>query len=321
MMKHLWAWMLGVALVLGASLVSAAPGSIGREAERTALFEEGVELAAQNRWREAAEKFEQVVAIRSAPRARYTLGEAQEKSGLLASAKASYTKALDEARTKADKEAAAAAGTALAGIESRVPRLVLHFAEPVDGVQAIVDGHDVLLVEGKLELDPGRHDLVLRAPGYHPFEREVRAAEGRTVELTVELAPVESGDAQGTTGGASATTPAGAWVLGAAGLVATGIGMTLYFTGQSAYDDAEQECLNPDCSQRGNAEDANAARDQIIAGDVVMAVGAGAVVGAIIWLAVAASQSPDEEAAEHGRLEVGVGLTPGSLSVTIGGAL
>ena len=77
MMQIRWAWTLGIALCLGTSVAAAQPQTPDREAERTALYEEGVKLAEASHWPEAVERFQRVVAIRSAPRVRFTLGEAQ----------------------------------------------------------------------------------------------------------------------------------------------------------------------------------------------------------------------------------------------------
>ena len=62
------------------------PSTDSREEERTALYREGVALAEAGKWHEALEKFQAVVAIRSAPAALIALATAQENSGKLAHA-------------------------------------------------------------------------------------------------------------------------------------------------------------------------------------------------------------------------------------------
>src|SRR5215471_21330306 len=74
-----------------------------REQERSELYHQGVELAEQGRWNEALPKFQSVVAIRSAPAALVALGTAQEKLALVASARRTYARAHDEARTIHDQ--------------------------------------------------------------------------------------------------------------------------------------------------------------------------------------------------------------------------
>ena len=335
-----WAAGLGLALWLGVVTAGAQPGApSAREAERTALYEQGVELAEAGRWAEAVESFQRVVAIRSAPKARFTLGEAQEKSGRLASAKASYALALEEARAAADEAAAGAAGGALAAIERRVPRLVVRLGEKVAGARATVDGEQTQLGERPVELDPGEHRLVVSAPGRHSFEQLVRASEGRTTELSVhlereggagvvagrsgdaELAPAEAAGERGTSA-ESWGPPAGAWVLGATGVAASAVGLALYFTGQSAYDAAAALCSAGECAEPVHADDGNGARGRMIAGDVVMAAGIGALASAVLWWAAAAGQPAAPPAAEAAlQPRFGIGASRAGLVVTLGGKL
>jgi hypothetical protein len=325
-MKHTrWAWALGAALWLGASVTAAQSQQGEREAERTALYEEGVKLAEAGRWPDAADRFQRVVAIRPAPRVRFTLGEAQEKCGRLASAKATYALALEEARAAGDQQAASAAAGALVGIEKRVPRLLLHLAEPVQGARASLDGRDVELGERALELDVGAHHVQVRAPSREPFERQVQAAEGKTTELKVQLEPVHiagmpgagasdtggpgpvSGVSSDTGPGApSSGPPVGTWVLAATGVAATVVGGVLYATGHTAYDEAAARCPAGTCTQAGAADDGNGARGRMIGGDVLMVVGMAAVAGAGLWWAVTAAQTPAPEVPAHARLVFGV---------------
>jgi hypothetical protein len=335
MMHNRWAWAVAVALLLGASVAGAQPATPDREAERAALYEEGVKLAGVGRWSEAVERFRQVVAIRSAPRARFTLGEAEEKSGKLASAKASYALALEEARATGDEQAAGAAGGALAAIERRVPRVMMRLSVGVAGARASVDGREVPLGDKPVELDPGEHRVVASAPGREPFEQMVSVVEGKTTELTVRLDPVRAAGAgeggagaaqpipgRSGQGGPSRDTsgpPAGAWVLGATGLAATAVGVALYVTGQRSYDDAAGYCTAGGCSAPEHADDGNAARGQMIAGDVVMAVGIGALVGAGLWWAAAAGSAPAAEQPAQARL--GLGVSRDGLAVMFEGKL
>jgi hypothetical protein len=261
---------------------------------------------------------------------RFTLGEAEEKSGKLASAKASYTLALKEARATGDEQAAGAAGVALAAIERRVPRLVLRLTGRVAGARASVDGQEVKLTERGVELDPGEHRVQVRAPGRKPFERGVSVSEGRTVELAVRLEPERAAGPVATGGRGPQTAelggpagawgpPAGAWVLGATGLAATVVGGVLYATGQGAYDEAAGACAAGGCAEPKHADDANAARRQMVAGDVLMVVGLGAIAGGGLWWAVSAGSGAEPPApARHG---VGVVASSGGFAVTFGGKL
>jgi len=317
-MRGRWVLALGVALWLGAAGGRAEPPQADREKQRTALYQEGLKHAEAARWDEAVKLFRAVVAIRSAPRVRFTLGQAEEKSGRLASAKASYLQALEEARQKGDEEAAGAAGEALAAIERRVPRVVLRLPAGVDDVAVQVDGQAVAAPDAAVDLDPGEHRLVVQASGRTTFVKTLVATEGRTTELDVRLDPIAGGatmdhaagggtapvedSASDDDGGDAWGPPVGAWVLGGVGLAAAGAGLAVYLTGQSVYDEAAEACPTEVCLDPDQAADGNDARDQMIAGGVLLGVGLGALAGAGIWWAVAAAVgSPEPSTA---RLEL-----------------
>src|SRR5262245_16639371 len=103
----------GLALVAPAhrARAQAPAGSSGDAVEgaRTEMYREGVTLAEAGRWGEALEKFQRVVAIRSAPRALLALAAAEEHVGRLVSAKRTYGKARDDARDEHDDALAAKA--------------------------------------------------------------------------------------------------------------------------------------------------------------------------------------------------------------------
>lgn len=53
--------------------------------------------------------------------------------------------------------------------------------------EVLVDGRPAKLTEGQLFLDPGPHNVVVRAPGYEERHADVRAAAGTKDELSLEL--------------------------------------------------------------------------------------------------------------------------------------
>jgi hypothetical protein len=80
-------------MALLASSAAAQPGSPSRaqdERERTELYKQAVELANAGRWADAVPKLQAVLALRSSPKVRYTLGQAQEHIGQLAAAYDTY---------------------------------------------------------------------------------------------------------------------------------------------------------------------------------------------------------------------------------------
>lgn len=340
-MRSRLVWCIGFGLLLGASAASAQGLAPEREAERTALYEQGVKLAEQGRWPEAAEKFRAVVALRSAPRVLFTLGEAQQKSGKLVGARTSYAKSLAEARASGDDVAAAAAQEALAALEPWIPRLVLRVEPRIEGAEASVDGATVPLDTGDagVPIDPGAHRLVVRAPGRVTFEQVVIGQEGRSTKLVVVLGQAQpapaarllaSGSPAMPADAASAGGPVGALVVGGIGAAALGVGVALYASGKGRYDEASDTCNSGRCPQQQAVDDGNAGRRQMIAGDVVGGVGIAALGGAGIWWAVSAAQSADgpvgsstepSTARAISRAQIGVVPWGGGAVVTVGGKL
>jgi hypothetical protein len=293
------------------------------EDQRSALYKEGVELANAGRWDEAVKRFRQVVAIRSAPPALYTLGQAEEHLGELATAERTYERALTDARASGATEVAEAAQKALSGIEPRVPRAVIKLTKPADGATATIDGLAVALGEPK-KVNPGTHTVSVQAPGKHPFDARIRLAEGQSVDVPVTLetegptaalpaaqppAPVTSPPppppAEPETGGHS-SFPIGPVILGGAGLVAGVVGVVVRLGGQSSYDTANNQCGPSGCPNQHVVDDGNSARSQMVLGTVVLGVGIAAVVGAGVWWAV----TPRHSSSSATQARAGFGLVP-----------
>jgi len=266
------------------------------EAQRTRLFQDGVGFAQAGRWPEAAEKFRAVVAIRSAPRALFTLAEAEEKSGRFAAAKKAYVRALAEARAAGAADVERAAADALRTIEPRVPRLIVQLPHDVAGAEVSVDAQAVDVNEWGIEVEPGTHRVTARAPGRKAFATTVTVAAGarETLPVSLELldgpaaptaatprAPAPSPSAP-TEDRPSRVPPTSALVAAGIGLGVGAAGGIVYFTGKSRYDAAcpERICASTDDEERGND-----ARSAMMVGDVLMVVGgAGIAAGAVLWV-------------------------------------
>src|SRR5678815_4359361 len=110
------------------------------EKERTDLYKAGVALAEAGQGGEALDKFQRVVAMRSAPRALLALASAEEHVGRLVSAKRTYVKARDDARAEKDEALAGKADAALAALDPRIPRLALLLPAGAEGAEARLEG-------------------------------------------------------------------------------------------------------------------------------------------------------------------------------------
>ena len=148
----------------------------------------------------------------------------------------------------------------------------------IDGVaqQKALDGLAI-------PLDPGTHVVRFEAAGLEPVQQILSLREGEKSRLVSAVL---------TRAGASAVAPpdpprrsgvpAGAWILGGAGLVMVGSGVVLWARGVSERDDLRERCASPSSCPESNID---AARTKLRIGDVL--VGAGALaIGAGIWIAL-----------------------------------
>jgi hypothetical protein len=272
------------------------------EARRSALYREGVQLANAGRWKEAVQRFLQVVAIRSAPPALYTLAQAEEHTGALASAEKTYEKALTAARASGASDVADAAARALSAIAPRVPRLVIVSPAGVDNATATIDGVPAPIGE-TVKVDAGDRLVVVSAPGRRSFEATVRVAEGQSLDVRPSLAPAAEAEAAPKPGlastpespvaaepaqrGGPSSFPTVPVVVGAVGIAAGATGLVLRLVGQSQYDGASSNCTANACTSQSDVDRGNAGRTQIIAGTVLLGVGAAAVGSALVLWFVA----------------------------------
>ena len=294
MVRRCAAVLLGVALVACPAIAKADAGE--DEARRATLYREGVTLADSGHWAEAVKRFREVVAIRSAPPALFSLAQAEEKVGQLATAERTYERALTDARAASTSDVADAAKAALAAIEGRVPRLVVRVPAGSGDATATLDGANVA-IDAPIHVDPGARTIAVVAPGKAPYNAHVVLSEGQSLTVDVVWAPesapppvrppppplVLTEPAR-----AHAAFPAIAVVLGAVGLVATGVGVGLFVDGYSTYDAATSSCPNHACTDPNVQSRGNGARSEIIAANVVTFAGIGVaavatIVGVVVW--------------------------------------
>jgi hypothetical protein len=266
------------------------PAGDDAERERTTAYAEGVALANAGRWEEAEKRFRRVVAIRAAPPALFTLGQAEEHTGELASAERTYDAALVGARAAGNTEVAEACRRALAAIGPRVPRVVVRLASPAPGAAVTIDGVSVASDQAT-KLDAGEHVVAAQAPGRKPFQTRAKVAPGQSLEVTIQLDPLAAPPPPAGPEAPSSAPPAearsrlplGPLVLGGAGVVATIAGIVVRFAGQSSYDSASGQCGSGGCPQQSTVDAGNGARTQMLVGTIVAGVGIAAVAGAGAW--------------------------------------
>ena len=280
-------------------IASAQPAATGEGAEerRTRLFKEGKAAADAGQWLEAAAKFRQVVAIRSAPKALIALGVAEEHLGHLVAAQTVYKQAREEAAEKTLTDDLRTVNSALEALRPRIPRLTFSPPGALAGATLEIDGAPVTPPEEGLPVDPGDHIVSATSPGKGTFRTSVSVKEGDRRDVAVTFgttAPAPSGttDPGPSDARRSAAPPTGALMIGLPGLVLVGVGGALYGSGSGQYTESEKLCPGVTCSAEV-AGKGNDGRSQMIIGDVFMVVGAAAAVTAgIYWAVSATSKKP-----------------------------
>lgn len=151
--------------------------------EARALFERGLEQANREAWAEALESFRGSLARLERPATRLNIGAALLRLGRFIEARDEMDALLASSATDSDERARATElrGLAIAGI-----RVIELHVEPASA-NVSVDGsvRQGVIEAGRLELDPGRHRLEVRAAGHAPDVREIEpSASAVLVRLT-----------------------------------------------------------------------------------------------------------------------------------------
>lgn len=302
------------AMTLPRDALAQAP-SAANEAERKRLYEEGLALADTGDWAAALERFRRVVAIRSAPRALYTMAQAEERIGQLATAMATYRRALADAKAAKDTEVGDAASAAITSLDPRVPRIDLEVPAGVNDATASLDGRTVAAETASLEVNPGEHIIAVTAPGHDRFEAKVVVGPAERTTVRVQLVALAKGSEPSSPPPPpqEMRVPIGGIVLGSAGIVGLVAGAVLRVKGQSDYDAAANLCGDDAaCDSQDLADEGNAGRTLMLGGTIALAAGGALLAASAIWIGVelGTADKADSAAASRVRLRAGpTGIT------------
>lgn len=163
--------------------------------------------AAQDRrdWPECERALVAALPIVSTPGLRFHLAHCREMQGKWVEALVDY-KLVDELITSGTPapDVEPLLRSAITRLETKTPKLTLEVVEPPEDLQFMLDGKSVSrgLLNTRLSLNPGSHQIELHAPGYVPLSRRVVLVESETRTLPLTLvrdaaapeAPVGSGE-------------------------------------------------------------------------------------------------------------------------------
>jgi len=277
-------------------------------------FQLGREASDKGDFAKAREFFQKSYELHPTPGALLNLAVCEEQLGLIASAFIRFRQFTDLVPSSDDRYAGAKRRAA--GLEPRIPMLRIELAGGAPAGTTVK--RDNMAVAGKnlgadLPVDPGKHVVIVTAPGREERRYEVTLAEGQKEALKVEPggeaaqdptpATTEAGPATTATGAMTATPPppssgkrTAGFVLGGVGLAGLAVGGVTGALTLGKTSDVEAMCPNPDrCTTEGVAM-ADSARTLGLVSTVSFIAGA-ALVGAGVFLVVTGKPSAEAETA------------------------
>lgn len=194
----IWLLLLGLPAPVAGGEPGEPGGGITEEEAKTQaqpIFARGLELLKEQRWSEGLEAFSQAYAILPSPILRFNIGYCQRALGQYVAALETLRRFLAEPTTGVAATRRGEAEAYVKELEARVVRLAVavppelrpDLEVSIDGRPASLDGEGKLLAI----LDPGRHTVQARRPGFVPCfqDRDLRPGEEARVEVRLEPLP------------------------------------------------------------------------------------------------------------------------------------
>jgi tetratricopeptide (TPR) repeat protein len=180
-----------IAIAAVAIALVAAPAGIARAQNKAAaeqLFKDGRRLMKAKKYAAACKKFEASHQLDPALGTLLNLATCLQKEGKIASAWARFVEAADKAKRARQRRRYRYARKRARALARRVPRLSIK-APSIDGLVIRRNGTEIkaAMLDTKLPVDPGPHDIVASAPGYQSFEKRVIARAGKTTRVEIPM--------------------------------------------------------------------------------------------------------------------------------------
>ena len=284
------------------------------------LLKQGYALKQQGRYAEALERLVESLRLDSQIKTLINIADCEESLGMLSQAQKHWILARDQASLQGAQPQLAEAEKRLLALETRMPRLTVNRVEPsYEGIEIRRDG---VLLEGvalgvALPTDPGKHEVLVTAPGHADKRYTIDLAErdskvldvapGPASALPIVAAPISPkapAASQGSPANRTVEDPtsdishSSIWnaqrvtAVGAAGLGVVGLGLAEYSWSRanSQHDEARATC-NPNCTDEGRQKQADAVSSvrltsaMLVVGSVLIAS------GAVLWFTAPKSGS------------------------------
>lgn len=234
-------------------------GSLARAdmATAEALFREARELFDQGEIAKACAKFAESQRLDPSSGTLLNLARCHREQGKTATAWAEYVAAQTAAETQGREDLALEAARQAEALRPTLSTMTLRMESPPQGLVVKRNGEAVELAAlgSSLPVDPGRYTIEAVAPGFDVFTTEV-TVEGGADQETVTIPPLtplpevpDEADPGAPTEppavparGEDDGSPMTAYLIGGAGVVITGVGLTFGGLAKATYDDAVSQC-------------------------------------------------------------------------------
>jgi hypothetical protein len=311
------------------------------------LFDQARELSRQGRYAEACPKLLESNRLDPGIGTQFHLADCYEKSGKIAAAWATFLDVASQARAQNQPEREKAAAQRAIQIEPRLPQLTLQVPDSSQrpGLEIQRDGILVGTVQWgtPVPVDPGPHELTLKAPGYKTVSVTLKLEEGKKLDFDVPalekdepvsnppsvappaLAPAPSAaepaslvDSHRST--SKSTVDAWPVVLGSAALVGLGVGTGFALKADSTNKKSKTDCDSSNANVCG-ATGLSQRRDALAQGTVATVgfIGAGVllIAAGVVWGIEAHSSHLD--AAASRAIRASASVTPGNAAFYLQG--
>jgi hypothetical protein len=296
-----------VAVMLLVLCADAAAQSGGAQAE--ALFRQGRDLMAANKYQEACAAFAESQRLDPAITTLVNLAGCREKAAQYATAWGLFLEAERQTRAAADantKKIHDVAADRAKKLEARVSKLTINVAHSVAGLEIMRGNEPVTsaMWNHVLPIDGGTYTISARAPGKAAWSTQITVAPERDTK-TVDVPELASapGGAVTTSPVATATTPEPheidepeqpaptksrvvPFVVGGIGLGLVGGAIGLELSARSTYDDAKAEMTSQ--TRRDDLYNSANTKRHVAQG---MAVAGAAGIGIAVWLLLRSGES------------------------------
>jgi hypothetical protein len=260
-----------LALLLLGAAHARAEGSANDRSLAQSLFDQAKRLMAAGDYEHACPKLEESQKLDPGGGTLLNLALCHEKQGKVAMAWTEFKEALSAAKRDGREERVTAAQQHITALEPKLPWLTLNVEKPADGENVELDGASLGRAAwgSPVAIDPGTHELHATAPNRQAWTGSftIVIAEKKSVPVPELVA------AAAASGAAAATAEPGAepsvqqqtqepargsktrtlgWVIGGAGVVATGVGVYFGIDTFKKKKQSDDECpTDTTCSAHG----------------------------------------------------------------------